>query len=979
MADIVPWHARIFPLDGEVPVGAGVHVGGQKIITCAHVIEAALGLAAITMRPTGLVRIDFPQSTDRRVHLAQVIDDAWFPKRDGTGDLAVLQIVGEDVSLASPAPLRLIGSPARRTVKVLGHPIGQPNGVWARARLIGRGGPNIEWIQMDAPTLTGKRLQQGFSGAGVIDEEDGAVIGCVVAVDTATEDRIAWMIPTDIIAAYWPELRAMCRPAPAMRQPRPQVTNPFSGPEWNRLARLLHAHSSIRLREDRLLHINSLERQFDGRLHIERSDIDRSDGDFNATLAIVDACAAHPGALHSLAEQLARFQVSEDASVFPAINAAIEEVDPSPLLIPDERNRLYRLLNTVDPHVRADMVIRSYQEAVPPIGQSEIDPLDLPSVVRGLESATAVLSDLPPLIHFIEVLCHQLPAAKAADLHEWVDDFARREGIAHGQIVRLRLSTPPLLSPPNLEEAHKGKVEALYGDAQSTVSGPGGPDIVGGGGDPWDTDKSADWAEREKRFLEYRLPRNVRVASEFPLVVRITELQRATSSVPFLVPKIPDNGARLYVILDVPPGCEVVTDAIVPLNLPPHGDSDDAWFVVRAPETRGSYRITITVLWGYARSQVLAREPVIVQVSDRPTDPMETITRPTRSADPDHETTVLVVSRISARKYKYFLVRPGRSPVADDLRMSVDPRSRLRVLTSELNGMANGGQGWRPAACAMNFAQEEQTFGVTFFQARFGKRWARCAGEETLTVSCTNSTLAVPWELLYPIDPIGGYRDFLVQLFDVVRSPESTAAWCSRFVLRPAAIVLPDDQLPGTLEETRVIREMLDPGADDGCYIREKVQLQRKLRDEPFGLLHVAAHDRDGRGTISMAARQKFSPSDLNEFVSAGGQWSRRRPLAFINACGTASSRQTFTQFTSWAQRFFEAGAGGFIGSMWDVRSTTASIFAQKFYQEIYINGLPFSRALHEAREHSRCRDSDPTWLAYAAHGDHSARVSRST
>ena len=445
MADTAPWHARIFPSDGEVPVGAGVHVGGGRIITCAHVIELALGLADITTRPTGQVRVDFPQSMDRRVHRAQVIDNAWFPKRDEAGDLAVLQIVGEDDgdgAQPSSAPLRLIGSPARRTIQVLGHPVGQQNGVWARARLIGRGGPNIEWIQMDCPTLTGKRIQQGFSGAGVIDEEDDTVIGCVVAVDTAAEDRIAWMIPTDIIATYWADLRAMCLAAPVMGQSQPRVTNPLPGPERHRLAGLLHAHSSIRLREDRLLNINRLERQFDGRLHIVRSDIDGSDGDFNATLAVVDACAAHPGALHSLAEQLAKFQLPEDTPVFPAIDAAIEEVDPSPLLIPDERNRLYRLLDTIDPHVRADMVIRSYQEAVPPLGQAEIDPLDLPSVVRGLESATAVLSDLPPLIHFIEVLCHQLPAPEATNLYEWVDDFARREGIDRGQILRLRRSLP---------------------------------------------------------------------------------------------------------------------------------------------------------------------------------------------------------------------------------------------------------------------------------------------------------------------------------------------------------------------------------------------------------------------------------------------------------------------------------------------------------------------------------------------------------
>jgi hypothetical protein len=455
--DGVPWHARIFrssaegPTSGGAPVGAGVHVGGRKIVTCAHVIEAALVLADITRRPAEHVWVDFPQSTDKRPRRAQVVDDAWFPKRDEAGDLAVLEIVDADAALGTPAPLRLVGSPGRQTIKVLGHPLGQLNGVWARARLIGPAGPNVEWIQMDTPTLTGKRIQPGFSGAGVIDEEDGTVIGCVVAVDTTAEDRIAWMIPTDVIAAYWPQLRAMCLPARARGQSRARKKReigPLSEQQWRRLAALLHAHSGISRREERLLHIKWLERRFDERLYIERSDVDRSDGDYDATVAIVDACAAHPGALHSLVEQLAKFQLPEDADVFPAIAAAIETVDPSPLLIPDERNHLYRVLDTIDPYVRADMVIRSYHEAVPPLGQSEIDPLDLPSVARQLESSTAVLGDVPPLIHFIEALCRELPPARAVDLYEWVDDFARREGIDRGQIARLRLSTPPSPTSP---------------------------------------------------------------------------------------------------------------------------------------------------------------------------------------------------------------------------------------------------------------------------------------------------------------------------------------------------------------------------------------------------------------------------------------------------------------------------------------------------------------------------------------------------
>ena len=107
MAEVVPWHARIFSSSGGMPAGAGIYVGERKIVTCAHVIQDALGLADITMRPTGHVWVDFPQAQDRARRRAQVMEhDAWFPERDEAGDLAMLQIVDEDVPRGTAAPLR---------------------------------------------------------------------------------------------------------------------------------------------------------------------------------------------------------------------------------------------------------------------------------------------------------------------------------------------------------------------------------------------------------------------------------------------------------------------------------------------------------------------------------------------------------------------------------------------------------------------------------------------------------------------------------------------------------------------------------------------------------------------------------------------------------------------------------------------------------------------------------------------------------
>ena len=176
------------------------------------------------------------------------------------------------------ARLRMVGPLASRmserpVIEVLGYPPPYPSGVWSRARLVGRAGPNVEWIQLDAPTLTGKRIQAGYSGAGVIDECDGQVIGFVVAEDTAVEDRTAWMIPTDVIAQYWPQLQSLCGAVPPAGQLWQEPRLP-QDERLDRLARLLNAHSAFARRAEGQLYVTALQNRFPGRLHIDMSDTD---------------------------------------------------------------------------------------------------------------------------------------------------------------------------------------------------------------------------------------------------------------------------------------------------------------------------------------------------------------------------------------------------------------------------------------------------------------------------------------------------------------------------------------------------------------------------------------------------------------------------------------------------------------------------------------------------------------------------------
>jgi hypothetical protein len=52
--------ARFYNSQGIV-IGAGFLVADQTVLTCAHVVAAALGLADTQPeRPTGIVELDFP-------------------------------------------------------------------------------------------------------------------------------------------------------------------------------------------------------------------------------------------------------------------------------------------------------------------------------------------------------------------------------------------------------------------------------------------------------------------------------------------------------------------------------------------------------------------------------------------------------------------------------------------------------------------------------------------------------------------------------------------------------------------------------------------------------------------------------------------------------------------------------------------------------------------------------------------------------
>ncbi|MEU1226585.1 trypsin-like peptidase domain-containing protein [Streptomyces sp. NPDC005828] len=199
------WRVRILDAGGT-PVGAGVLVTGGRVLTCAHVVEGALGPEDGDPRQAE-VAVDFPGSLAPGAGpvSAGVAPQGWAPPDEERADVAVLELREEAPADCEPARLRPCGPARDRIVRAFGQVTGAPAGLWVRARLVGSGGLSPEWMQLEAAGGAGDRLRQGYSGAGVVDGA-GDVIGLVVAEDTHAERRTGWMIPVEIAVRYCPGL-----------------------------------------------------------------------------------------------------------------------------------------------------------------------------------------------------------------------------------------------------------------------------------------------------------------------------------------------------------------------------------------------------------------------------------------------------------------------------------------------------------------------------------------------------------------------------------------------------------------------------------------------------------------------------------------------------------------------------------------------------------------------------------------------------
>ncbi|MFI0721678.1 trypsin-like peptidase domain-containing protein [Streptomyces sp. NPDC021224] len=398
------WVAVCSAADG-VAVGAGVVVAEGVVLTCAHVVNAALGrdrlaaaepadadLAGVALvlpsagpgrhRPT-LVRWDAPRAAART--------GVW------DGDLALLRLPAD--------------APAAAPVRLGEAPFGGKAWAWY-ASGDGRTAVDVHvqkalgpWLLLD-PGSAQLAVRRGYSGGPLWDSAAGALVGVMVSVEN--EFRRYYAIGPGAVRA----LLAGAGLGPAA--PR----TPHDAWLHTRLTGALGALSPER--HTRGAELLGWALRLPG-------------GPPRTAHAAADAALAHPRGLPALRDAFADPAAPEAGPLERVLADAVASGTPVRLLGPDDHTRLGALLAAVP----LPDVLAAARAAVPylPLYADRLP--DTAALLDQLEDRAADPGVMPPLLQVVEETA-ALRADLRAELHEWSSRVAARLRVRPGALEQVR-------------------------------------------------------------------------------------------------------------------------------------------------------------------------------------------------------------------------------------------------------------------------------------------------------------------------------------------------------------------------------------------------------------------------------------------------------------------------------------------------------------------------------------------------------------
>ena len=274
----------------------GVLVGDREILTCAHVVNKALGRDLTdTRRPGGsdVIRVEFPLLSDMDWH-GQAYVRLWLPppRDDAIGDdIAGLILTGERPEGTGPARLARGVPPPHQIVDVFGYPRARPHGGFVEAVVRYEVGGGL--LQLDSTTGSALRIQPGYSGSPVCDRHTGQVVGLLwMAPRADAGERDSYAITADRLRSAWPDVLAH------VDRDIGQVTADMFVNDWPLLARDVQEHESflpqeVVGREWLMAEIDAFCHQRDRGYFLIEGDAGMGKTTFAAWLARQKRCAVH--------------------------------------------------------------------------------------------------------------------------------------------------------------------------------------------------------------------------------------------------------------------------------------------------------------------------------------------------------------------------------------------------------------------------------------------------------------------------------------------------------------------------------------------------------------------------------------------------------------------------------------------------------------------------------------------------------------
>jgi hypothetical protein len=472
------------------------------------------------------------------------------------------------------------------------------------------------------------------------------------------------------------------------------------------------------------------------------------------------------------------------------------------------------------------------------------------------------------------------------------------------------------------------------------------------------------------RHLWAQLPERVGAGQRVPLLVWVSPAGGQGTSAPMKPFDVPGTGRAIIVSVSAP-GFELTTDIEQELIVPPDGDSEPIRFGLRAMAT-GLRHVDVIAFAGGTFLGRLSLQVSVEQVAPV-TDGLPRHLELTQVTAQPGEVT-LQVNREDGH-YSFQLIGSSWYPRVLTQSLAGNPAEVVERILAELRSMARGESGYTSPAA---IRERMKNLGTRLWSdvvpdAVRRQFWEQADNISSFVVMSNLDT--VPWELLHAVDHGRPLLGFLAEHMPVVRRVyERRPAY--RLSLPSAAYVVPPGSPADARAEVDGVRALLGGHVWDRGIVTRLDALQQLFADPP-GLLHFACHNSfsPASGSLVRMDGGPVTPDDLEQskrqLTMAAGN-----PLVFFNACRTAGEIYGFTQMSGWASQFMAAGAGGFVGTLWPVRSATARVFATSFYEAFVHQSATLGEASLLARKSVSEDLEDPTWLAYTVYGSPTARIS---